>query len=167
MALGDDVTLFVIGRDAIRAVPCTVLTSDTAGIIMKNDTVIEFDVAIRWASDEACGVNTVVTTHGVKQQQGVREAPSLHLTYTTPFDVSWVVILLITRNFATATTDTFSRIEVKSVLFSLFEWWNINGIVTALHSRIGLVADEGFQGCRGVIHIIVHYLVFSIQRRSR
>jgi hypothetical protein len=122
MAFGNDMTLFVIGRHSIRTVPCTVLASDTAGIVVEDDTVVEFDVAVGGTTDEAGGIDAVVTAHGVKQQKGVREASPLHLADTSPFDVGWVVVLFVTCYFATAASDTGCCIEVETVLFSFFQW---------------------------------------------
>jgi hypothetical protein len=68
MAFGDDMALFVVGRHSIRAVPCTVLTADTAGIIVKNDTVVKFDIAVGRASDKTGGIDTVITAHRVEKK---------------------------------------------------------------------------------------------------
>jgi len=120
VAFSNDVTLFVIGRYSIRAVPGTVLASDTAGIIVKDNAVVEFDVAVRRASDEAGRIDAVVTAHGVKQQKRIGKTSPLHLPDTAPFDVGWIIVLLVARHFATATPDAFCGIEVETVLFSLF-----------------------------------------------
>jgi hypothetical protein len=120
MAFGYDMTLFVIGRHSIRAVPCAVLASDTAWVVMEDDTVVEFYVAVGRASDETGGINTVITAHRVKQQESIREAPPLHLADTSPFDVGWVVVLFVTCYFATAAPDTGCCIKMEAVLFTLF-----------------------------------------------
>ncbi len=142
MAFGDDVALFVVGGDTVGAVPCAVLTPDTAGIVVKNDTVVKFDIAVGGASDEAGGIDAVVAAHGVKEQQSIREAPSLHLAHTAPFDIAWVVILLIARHFTTTASDARRSIEVEAVLFPFIQRRDIDGVIAALHPRICFVADE-------------------------
>jgi len=120
MALGDDMALFMIGRDFVRAVPCAVLTTDAAGIIVKDDAVVEFDVTVGRTADEAGRINTVVTAHGIKQQEGIGEASPLHLSHASPFDVGRVVVLFIARHFATAASDAFGRIKMETVLLPFF-----------------------------------------------
>lgn len=68
MAFGDDVAFLVIGRDTVGAVPGAVLASDAAGIVVKNDAVVEFDIAVGGTADETGGIDTVITAHGVKEQ---------------------------------------------------------------------------------------------------
>ncbi len=119
VAFGNDMAFLVVRRDSIRAVPCAVLAPDTAWIVVKNDAVVKFDVAVGRTSDEAGGIDTVVTTHGVKQQKSIWEASPLHFTYTSPFDVGRVIILLIARYFTAAASDTFGGIKMESVLFPL------------------------------------------------
>lgn len=119
MAFGDDMTLFMVSRDAVGAVPGTVLASDAAGIVVKNDTVIKFDVAVGGASDQTGRINTVVAAHGVEQQEGIGEAPPLHFADAAPFDIGGIVVLLVTGHFAAAAPDAGRRIEVETVLFPL------------------------------------------------
>ncbi len=109
---------------------------------MKNDTVVKFDVTVGGASDEAGRIDTVVAAHGVKEQQSIREAPSLHLAHTAPFDIAWVVILFVARHFAAAASDARRSIEVEAVLFPFIQRRDIDRIVPALHPRICFVADE-------------------------
>jgi hypothetical protein len=164
MAFGDDVALFVVGWDAVWAVPCAVLTPDAAGIIVKNDTVVKFDIAVGRTSDETGGIDAVIAAHGVKQQEGIGETSPFHFSYTAPFDVSRIVILLIARHFAAAASDARRSIEVEAVLFPFIQRRDIDGVIATLHPRVGLVADEGFQWCGRGIHVIRHLLVFLILR---
>lgn len=156
VAFGDDVALFMIRRDAVWAVPRTVLTSDTAGVIVEDDAVIKLDVAVGGTSDKTGRLYAVVTAHGVKQQQRVGKTSPLHLTDAAPFDVARVIVLFITRHFATAASDAFGRIEMESVLLPLTKRRNIYGVVPALHSCVSFVADEGFQRGVGIVHVIGH-----------
>jgi hypothetical protein len=143
MTLCDDLALFMIGRYTIRTVPCTVLTPYTGVVIMYDDTSLtDLDVRLCGTTDETCGVYTVVTAHRVKEHQGVRESPCLHLSDTTPFDICRVVVLLVTGHFTTATTYTGRGIEVKTVLFALTQVRDVDGVVSTLHPGVSLIVDK-------------------------
>jgi len=114
---------------------------------VKDDTVIEFDVAVGGTADETGGINAVVTAHGVKEQEGVWEASPLHLAHATPFDVGGVIVLLIARNFTAAASDTFGGIEMETVLFPHTQRRNIDTVVSTLHSGSGFIPDKALQWC--------------------
>ena len=121
MTLRDDLTLFMISWHTIRTVPSTVLTSYTSIIIMNNNTrLTDLDVRLCWTTYKTSWVHTMVTAHRVKKHQSVWKSPCLHLTNTAPFNISRIVVLLITSHFTTTTTDTGSSIKMKSILFTLF-----------------------------------------------
>jgi hypothetical protein len=145
MTLRDDLTLFVVSRYTIWTVPCTVLTPYTGVIIMDNDTCLT-DLYIRLCrtTDETSRINTVVTAHRVKEHQGVWKSPCLHLTDTAPLDISGIVVLLITSDLTTAAPDTSSCIKMKTVLLTLLQVRNIDGVVSTLHPGVSLVTDKIF-----------------------
>jgi hypothetical protein len=119
---------------------------------VEDDTVVEFDVAVGGTTDEAGWIDAVVTTHGVKEQKSVRETSPLHFTHTAPFDIGWIVVLFVARYFTTATPHARCGIEVKAVLFTLKQRWDVDGIITALHPRIGFVTDKTLQWGRVSFH---------------
>jgi hypothetical protein len=134
MTLGHDTSVRVKDRYFIWAVPCTVLTPYTARVIMPDDAVIQFNVGVGRTAFETLRIDAVVTAHRVEELQGIRELTHLHLTHTSPFDLIRVGILFITGYFTTVTPYTGSGIEVKTVLLSLFELWNVNTVIPALHT---------------------------------
>jgi hypothetical protein len=142
MALGDDTAVGVEDRHFVRAVPGTVLASDTAGVIMKDDPVVKLDVALGRTPFETLGIDTVVTAHGVKKLKRVGKRPHLHLTHTPPLDIGRVAVLLVTGNLTAVTPDTRRRIEMKTVLLPGLELGDIDGVAPALHTGIVLVVDE-------------------------
>ena len=142
MTFGHDASLFVERRYFVRTVPSTVLTPDTARVIMPDDTIVKFDVRLCRTAYETLRFYTVVTRHRVKELQGIWKLSHLHLTYTAPFDVIWVGILFVTGNFTTVTAYTGSGIKVKTVLFSRFEFRQVDAVVPTLHSSVGFVVDE-------------------------
>ena len=145
MALGDDLPLLVIRRHTVGTVPRTVLTADARVVIVKDDAVVELDIALRRATFETGGIDTVVAAHGVEHQQGLGETAAFHLAHTAPLDVRGVVVLLVARDFAAAAGDAGGRVEVETVLLALFELGQIDGVASALHAGLGLVRDKTFQ----------------------
>jgi len=61
MTFGDYASFFVKGRYLIRTIPSTVLTPDTARVIMPDDAVIKFDVRLCRTTYETLRLYTVVT----------------------------------------------------------------------------------------------------------
>jgi hypothetical protein len=51
------------------------------------------------------------------------ELAHLHLSHTSPFDVIWVGVLLVTSYFTTVTAHTSVHVKVKTVLFPLAKVW--------------------------------------------
>jgi hypothetical protein len=142
VTLGDDAAVRVEDRDFIGAVPCTVLTPDTAWVVMKDNAVVKFDVTLCRTALETLGVDTVVTAHGVEELESVGELAHLHLTHTPPLNISWVSVLFVTCNFTAVAAYASSCIEVKAVLLSGFKLWDVDGVVPALHTGVILVVDE-------------------------
>jgi len=139
MTLGYNASVGVKSRDFIRAVPCTVLTTNTAGVIVPDYAVVKFDVRLRRTAFKTLGVYTVVTAHGVEHLQHIRENTAFHLTDTAPFHICRIIVLLITGHFTSAAPYTGRRIKVKTVLFIFTQFRNINGIVPALHSGVSFI----------------------------
>ena len=142
MTLGDDASLLVKGWYFIRTVPRTVLTPYTARVIMPDDAVLKLDVRLRRTAYETLRFYTVVTAHGVKELQGIWELTHLHFSHATPFDVIGVGILFVTGYFTAMTAYTSSSIKVKTVLFSLTKFRQVDAVVSTLHTRVGFVVDK-------------------------
>ena len=142
MAFGHDASFFVKGRDFVRAVPGTVLTADTTGVIVPDDAVVKFDVRLCRAPFKTLRFYTVVAAHRVEELQGIWKLSHLHLTYTTPFDVVWVCILFVTGYLTTVTAYTGSGIKVETVLLCCFKFRQVDTVVAALHACVGFVVDE-------------------------
>lgn len=142
MALRNDMARFMKGGYAVGAVPGTVLTSDTGFIIMIDNAVFKFNIAVGRTAYEAGGVDTVVTGHGVKKGADMTKLTRLHLSDTAPLNIGGIVVLFITGHFTASTADTFACIKMKTVLFALLKLGQIYGVVTALHARLGLVIDK-------------------------
>jgi len=142
MTLGYNASVGVKSRDFIRAVPCTVLTTNTAGVIVPDYAVVKFDVRLRRTAFKTLGVYTVVTAHRVKKLQCVREFSHLHLSHTPPFDIVRVGILLVTGYFTTVAAYTGSGIEMKTVLLTGFKFRNVNRVVPTLHTGIVFMIYE-------------------------
>jgi hypothetical protein len=129
VTFGDDISLFVKDRNTVGAVPCTVLTPDAGIVIMNDDSRFGYlDVRLGRTAAKTLGVYTVVTAHGVEHLRKSRKISAFHLTDTAPFDIGRIVVLFVTGHFTTTASDTFDGIEVKAVLLTLFERWNIDGV---------------------------------------
>jgi len=142
MTFSNNTSVRIEYRYFIGTVPGTVLTSDTAWIIMPYDPVIQLDVAFCRTATQTFRINTVVATHRVEELESIGEGSCFHFTHTPPLDIRTISILFVTGYFAAVTSYTGGSIEVKAVLFSGFELWNIDGIATTLHTGFILVVNE-------------------------
>jgi hypothetical protein len=139
MTLGYNASVWVKDGYFIGAVPRTVLTPNTARVIVPDNTIVEFNVTLSRTPFETLRLQTVVTAHRVEELEGVWETSHLHLSDTSPLNLIWVSILFITRHFTTVTPHTRSRIKVKTVLLPLFKFRQVNGVVSTLHTCVGFV----------------------------
>src|SRR5262245_24506774 len=119
VALPDHASLGVVLGDAIRTVPCAVLTTD-AGIraVMHDAHDGILRVGVNRAAGQTCRLEAVVAPHRQKRSRDVRKKPAFDLAHTPPVDRGRVAVLFVASDDTAFAADAFAHVEVKSVLLA-------------------------------------------------
>jgi len=114
-----DATLRIELRHGIRAVPNTVLATDTGvGGVHHNTRDGVFFISIYRATTQTVSGETVVAAHREIVPYGLRPSASFDLSDTAPAKISRVAVLLVASDLAGTAADAFGHIEMKAILFA-------------------------------------------------
>ena len=120
VAFGDDVALFMKDGHVVGAVPGAILAADADIVVVKDDAITHLFISVGGTAFEAGRIYAVVAAHGQKELQGIGKLPAFGFADSSPFNVCWVVVLLVAGHLAAVAADALGGVEVEAVLLPLF-----------------------------------------------